>query len=167
MTRSMFFSAALAVAIATPALAQDQSGAVAQRAPIIESLTDLAKEPAPKVEEFFAGQVPGELLATDLIGLTVHDTGAAALGVIDDVLFDENGKPTVVVVDVGKYLGSDKRVAFALENLRYTMAADDVRLVASIDQEALKAAPTFTSLADEMALDDAQKIFKESSYKPN
>jgi hypothetical protein len=154
----------MAIAIAAPAFAEEDSGSLARRAPILESITDAAKEPAPKIEEFLAGQVPGQLLATDLIGLEVHGSGPGeAFGAIDDVLFDKSGKLSVVVVNVGKYLGAEKRVAFALEDLRYTMGADDIRLLASIDKPTLEAAPAFTSLADEMAKGDAQSLTAEES----
>jgi hypothetical protein len=154
----MLGSTAVLLAAATvPLWAQGEGGTLAERAPILEALPDAADETLAPVEEFVAGQAPGQLLASDLLGLTVH-AGGTSIGAIDDVLLAESGKPLFVVVDLGDYLGAEKRVAFAFDALGYQRGPNDVRLVASIDRATLEAAPAFTSLAEEMALHDAQSI---------
>ena len=150
-------SAAILLAVATPVWAQSEGDALARRAPIIEALPDAAKETPAPVKEFIGGQAPGQLLATDLLGLALH-AGGTAIGTIDNVLLAESGKPLFVVVDVGEYLETEKRSAFAFDALAYERGPSDIRLVASIDRATVEAAPAFTSLAEEMALHDGQSI---------
>jgi hypothetical protein len=152
-------SAAILLAVATPVWAQSEGDALAQRAPILEALPDAARETLAPVKEFVGGQAPGQLLATDLLGLTVH-AGGTVIGMIDNVLMAESGRPLFVVVDVGEYLKTEKRIAFAFESLGYEETSDDIRLVASINPATLHEAPAFTSLADEMALHDGQSIIE-------
>jgi hypothetical protein len=149
-------SAAILLAAATPVWAQSE-GALAQRAPILEALPDAARETLAPVKEFVGGQAPGQLLATDLLGLVLH-AGGTAIGTIDNVLMADSGRPLFVVVDLGEYLETEKRIAFAFDALAYEQGPDDIRLVASIDRATIEAAPAFTSLAEEMALHDGQGI---------
>lgn len=166
MFKTATLSAAVLLAAASPALAQSGADAIAGRAPIIEALPDVAKEPLSPVKEFVGGQAPGQLLATDLLGLTVH-AGGTAIGTIDNVLMAESGRPLFVVLDVSEYLETEKRIAFAFDGLGFERAAADIRLVASIDPAVLGEAPAFTSLADEMAQHDGQGLTQnEAEARP-
>jgi hypothetical protein len=157
MVKTTLSSAAILLTAATTGWAQESDGAIAERAPILEALPDVAKEKLPPITDFVGGQAPGQLLATDLLGLTVH-AGGTAIGTIDNVLMAESGRPLFVVVDVGEYLKAEKRIAFAFESLGYQGKSDDIRLVASIDPATIGEAPAFISLADEMAQNDGQSI---------
>ena len=166
MLKTTLSSAAILLAAATTGWAQENDGAIAERAPILEALPDVAKEKLPQVTEFVGGQAPGQLLATDLLGLTVH-AGGTAIGTIDNVLMAESGRPLFVVVDVGEYLKAEKRIAFAFVSLGYEASSDNIRLIAAIDPATLNEAPAFTSLADEMAQNDGQSITEnEAESKP-
>src|SRR5690606_4426979 len=63
-----------------------------------------------------------------------------------------------VVLDASELLGTEKRVAFAMENLRHEAVGAEIRLLASLSREAIEAAPDFASLADEMTLNDGQSL---------
>jgi hypothetical protein len=166
MLKTTLSSAAILLAAATTGWAQEEGEAIAKWAPILEALPDIAKDKLPPVTEFVGGQAPGQLLATDLLGLTVHAAGTA-IGTIDNVLMAESGRPLFVVVDLGEYLKVEKRIAFAFESLGYEESSHDLRLVASIDPATLDGAPAFTSLADEMAQNDGQSITEdEAESKP-
>ena len=162
MIRILIATTALA-ALSGLALAQEGSGDLSGKAPILESIPALSKDPAPKVSEFVVGQARLQLLATDFLGVAVYDSAGGPIGKIDDILFDESGKLSVVVLNVSELLGSEKRVAFELAALRHQIVEGEVRLVASIDRPTLESAPGFTSLADEMSLNDGQSLTAEEA----
>jgi hypothetical protein len=58
MFKTATLSAAVLLAAASPALAQSGADAIAGRAPIIEALPDVAKEPLSPVKEFVAARLP-------------------------------------------------------------------------------------------------------------
>jgi hypothetical protein len=162
MFKMTTLSAAVLLVAAAPALAQSGSGAAGERAPILEALPDVAKEPLSPVKEFVEGQAPGQLLASDLLGLPVY-SGGTAIGTIDDVILGESGRPLFVVLDVSEYLEIERRIAFAFEGLGFERGPTGIRLVASIDRATIEAAPAFTSLAEEMALNDGQSITEDEA----
>jgi hypothetical protein len=163
MTRTVLAATTALIAISGLAFAQEQPADVTGRAAIYEGLPAATDSPAPPVSEFVEAQAAGQLLATDFMGLAVFDPQGTELGTIDDVLFDENGKLSVIVLNVSDLVGTDKRIAFNLSDLRRAEDGDNVRLVAALDRAKIDDAPNFKSLAEEMELDDGQSLTEDEA----
>jgi sporulation protein YlmC with PRC-barrel domain len=163
MTRTILAATTALIALGGVALAQEGPSDAAPNAAIYQGIPSTIDQPAPPVSEFVAGQAEHQLLATDFLGLPVQDAGGTELGTIDDVLFDENGKLSVIVLNVSDLVGTDKRIAFNLSNLRRTDDGDTTKLVAAIDRTKIDAAPNFKSLAEEMQLDDGQSLTEDQA----
>ncbi|UJW87228.1 PRC-barrel domain-containing protein [Devosia sp. SL43] len=93
-------------------------------------------------------------LGSRLIGQPVFSTAgddAEEIGNIDDLVFDESGQITAVVIGVGGFLGiGEKAVAVDFGMLEFTLAADNTeRWVLPTTAEALTAAPDFVWEEDE------------------
>jgi hypothetical protein len=93
-------------------------------------------------------------LGTRLIGQPVYSSAgddAEEIGNIDDIVFDENGQITAVVIGVGGFLGiGEKAVAVDFQSLEFTLAADNTeRWVVPTTADALTAAPDFVWEEDE------------------
>ena len=108
--------AALACAIASPALAQD---AIRQN------------------------QVPEELRADWIVGTTVMTPEGETIGTINDVLLDqEDGAVTAAIVSVGGFLGfGAKQIAVKWDDLQQEYDASEI--VLDISREDAEAAPEF------------------------
>lgn len=93
-------------------------------------------------------------LGSRLIGQPVYSSAgddAEEIGNISDLVFDENGQITAVVIGVGGFLGiGEKAVAVDFQSLEFTIAADNTeRWVVPTTAEALTAAPDFVWAEDE------------------
>lgn len=93
-------------------------------------------------------------LGTRLIDQPVYSTAgddAEEIGNITDIVFDESGEITAVVIGVGGFLGiGEKAVAVDFQSLEFTVAADNTeRWVLPTTAEALTAAPDFVWEEDE------------------
>jgi sporulation protein YlmC with PRC-barrel domain len=93
-------------------------------------------------------------LGSRLIGQPVYSTAgddAENIGNISDIVFDENGQITAVVIGVGGFLGiGEKAVAVDFGMLEFTLAADNTeRWVLPTTADALTAAPDFVWEEDE------------------
>jgi hypothetical protein len=163
MTRTILAATTALIALSGFALAQEAPSEIVPNAAIYQGIPSVATAPATPISQFVAGQAEHQFLATDFLGLTVEDASGAALGTIDDVLFDESGKLSVIVLNVSELIGSDKRIAFNLSDLRRTDKSDMPKLVAAIDRAAIDAAPNFKSLSEEMQLDDGQSLTEDQA----
>lgn len=101
------------------------------------------------------------MLASDFIGRRIHDSKGLATGTIEDVLFDESGKLSVVVLDVSELIGSPKRIAINLADIRRMDDGSDLKLVAALDRGKIEEAPDFTSLSQEMGSNDGQSLTED------
>lgn len=95
-------------------------------------------------------------LGSRLIGQPVYSSAgddAEEIGNIDDLVFDESGQITAVVIGVGGFLGiGEKAVAVDFQSLEFTLAADNTeRWVVATTADALTAAPDFVWEEDEPA----------------
>lgn len=110
--------AAVLVAIAGMA-ALGVSGAAAQapmQAPHIERpleppapAAELDAPPGPTPEGFYPVQEEGQVLASWMIGAPVLGPGEEAIGAVDDILLDAQGRTIGIVVGVGGFLGVGAR----------------------------------------------------------
>jgi len=93
-------------------------------------------------------------LGSRLIGQPVYSSAgddAEEIGSISDLVFDESGQITAVVIGVGGFLGiGEKAVAVDFQSLEFTLAADNTeRWVVPTTADALTAAPDFVWEEDE------------------
>ena len=95
-------------------------------------------------------------LASELIDQAVYSSAgddAEEIGNVTDLVFDESGHLSAVVIGVGGFLGiGEKSVAVDFQSLEFTVAADNTeRWVLPTTAEALTAAPEFVWEKDEPA----------------
>lgn len=95
---------------------------------------------------------PAQMLTTVPRGKTIanyykqdiYNSSNTKIGSIDDVLVDDSGKVTSLIVGVGGFLGMDKKdVAVPFNALQATMKNDKWYLTVNTTKDALKAAPGF------------------------
>jgi sporulation protein YlmC with PRC-barrel domain len=176
MIRTLLATTALAALMTTGAMAQDAAPA-APAAPATEAPADPAATTAPAAPaattapvesgamettdinepwDMSAGYVAADTdnLGSRLIGQPVYSTAgddAEEIGNISDLVFDESGQITAVVIGVGGFLGiGEKAVAVDFQSLEFTLAADNTeRWVLPTTADALTAAPDFVWEEDE------------------
>lgn len=98
--------------------------------------------------------VDSDNLASELIDQPVYSSAgddAEEIGNITDVVFNQEGQMTAVVIGVGGFLGlGEKSVAVPFEELQFVIAADNTeRWVVETTAEALEGAPEFVWEEDE------------------
>jgi len=125
--------------IAIPAVAQDPSKpSIPATKPITSAATATEPSAAPVITE----QKPTELRANSIIGMRVSGAQDEKVGKIYDLVLDQQGKITGVVLSVGGFLGvGDKRVALPLEKVRLT--SGDKGAVIDMSRDELVKAPDF------------------------
>jgi len=100
--------------------------------------------------------VDSDNLASELIDQAVYSSAgddAEEIGNITDVVFNQEGSMTAVVIGVGGFLGiGEKSVAVPFDTLQFVVAADNTeRWVVETSADALNAAPEFVWEEDEPA----------------
>ena len=108
---------------------------------------------------FLSRQMPDELLATDLLGLSAVNAENETIGDVNDLVTDRNGKTIAAVIGVGGFLGiGEKDVAIPFEDLKFTRDENnDITIEVDINKEALKAAPDYQSLDEQVIVEGANK----------
>jgi sporulation protein YlmC with PRC-barrel domain len=77
-----------------------------------QSQGDRSASPGTTAADQPARQMPGQVLASKLMGASIQGANNEKLGTINDVLIDESGKVVAVIVGVGGFLGiGEKNVA--------------------------------------------------------
>ena len=165
MIRTLLATTALAALMSTGAMAQDAAPATDAMAPATtDAMAPAAGTDAMNPPAMWAGfdisegyvAVDTDNLATRLIDQPVYSsTGddAEEIGNVTDLVFNENGQITAVVIGVGGFLGiGEKSVAVSFDNLEFTVATDNTeRWVLPTTADALNAAPDFVWRDDEPA----------------
>jgi sporulation protein YlmC with PRC-barrel domain len=177
MIRTLLATTALAALMTTGAIAQDAAPAApaapATEAPATPAPADPAAPAATTTPiesgaiedtdinepwDMSAGYVAADTdnLGSRLIGQPVYSTSgddAEEIGNISDLVFDEDGQITAVIIGVGGFLGiGEKSVAVDFQSLEFTLAADNTeRWVLPTTADALTAAPDFVWEEDEPA----------------
>jgi hypothetical protein len=162
MIRTLLTTSAIALLLAAPTIAQETTPAPAAppvEAPAPAGAVDSGAVQTTEVNEpwdMSAGYVAADTdnLGTRLIGQKVYSAEgeeAEDIGNISDIVFDDNGQITAVVIGVGGFLGiGEKSVAVDFGALEFTLAADNTeRWVLPTTAEALTAAPDFVWAEDE------------------
>lgn len=159
--KTLLLAATATIALsASTTFAQEPAGSLAYDAAIIQALPDASEGSPPAIINFIEGQSGGQLLASDLIDRTIYNSSMSTIGVVVDVL--TTSPQHAVVVDVGEFLGGEKKhVAFSSDNLRYKNVDNEIRLVVDVDKAALEEADEFSPLAEAAGLDDFQGTVNE------
>lgn len=124
-----------------------------------------AEPPAspPPSEAVIPAQAATDVRAEKLIGMTVYDTNGDKVGEVKDILFNEQGQATGVVLSVGGVLGlGAKSVGLQWSEVDIQPDAEVAKVQYSQDQ--LKAAPDFkTQEAQKAEADAAQMQLQQQS----
>jgi sporulation protein YlmC with PRC-barrel domain len=167
MLKKLSLSAAVAAFMATGALAQTDAPkaptttppAATDNAPATPATPATPPAATPKAPDasaatttpsdssvsFKSSMAQNEMLASQLTGMSVRNSGGEDLGDINDLVMDSSGKPSVAIIGVGGFLGlGEKDVGVPFEKLTFADAQDGSK-VARLDvtKDALKNAPNF------------------------
>ena len=118
-----------------------------------------AEPPAspPPSEAVIPAQAADEVRAEKLIGMTVYDTNGDKVGAVKDILFNENGQATGVVLSVGGVLGlGAKSVGLQWSEVDIQPDAEVAKIQYNKDQ--LEAAPDFKTQEAQKAESDAAQM---------
>jgi sporulation protein YlmC with PRC-barrel domain len=130
-----------------------------------EPATAEAEAPAtpPPTEAVIPAQAAGDVRAEKLIGMTVYDTNGDKVGAVKDILFNEQGQATGVVLSVGGVLGlGAKQVGLQWSEVDIQPDAEVAKVQYNKDQ--LEAAPDFkTQEAQKAEADAAQMQLQQQS----
>lgn len=120
--------------------ASDGRGTAAER-PAREQVAE--REPV----DFIPAQEEGQILAGEVIGLSVMGGNGEEIGRIGDLILDASGQVAGTLLDVGGFLGiAQKQVAVPWRQINFSA----VEQIAAIDVsgERLEAAPDFETIAE-------------------
>ena len=130
-----------------------------------EPATAEAETPAtpPPTEAVIPAQAASDVRAEKLIGMTVYDTNGDKVGAVKDILFNEQGQATGVVLSVGGVLGlGAKQVGLQWSEVDIQPDAEVAKIQYNKDQ--LEAAPDFkTQEAQKAEADAAQMQLQQQS----
>ena len=138
-----------------PASDMTQQPTTDQNAPAAAEATPPATPPPS--EAIIPAQAADEVRADKLIGMTVYDTAGEKVGQVKDILFNENGQATGVVLSVGGVLGlGAKSVGLHWSEVDIQPNAEVAKIQYNKDQ--LEAAPDFKTQEAQKAESDAAQM---------
>jgi len=133
----------LAVALATPAFAQQQPMAKPNSA----TQSSMPAQSTAGHETFVQNQHATDWRGSKLLGATVYGPENASIGEVNDVLIGNDGKIRAVVIGVGGFLGvGEKNVAVPLDALNISRKPESSaidKIAVSYSKDELKNAPEF------------------------
>ncbi len=144
---STLFASVFALSIAT-ANAQQQSEPTEGQAGSITGDTEMGGSPTDSEATYVTRKEQNEFLADDLMDTEIHSTAEddEGIGSIEDLLINEQGEITAVIVNVGGFLGmGEKQVAIEWDSLELTQEDDDYVIKTNASQDALENAEEFES----------------------
>jgi sporulation protein YlmC with PRC-barrel domain len=114
-------------------------------------------------DRFLSAQKSSDYLASNLIGLSVVNAKNEAIGDINDLVTDDNGKVVAVLVGAGGFLGlGEKDVAVPFEDLKIARDANnDLTVMLNVDQETIASAPDYQRLDEQQIMEGANKTDRE------
>jgi sporulation protein YlmC with PRC-barrel domain len=140
--------ALLAPAVATAQTAPPPSdtttppaGTTAPRTPEVTPPLDSTTPSAPSGTS--TAVLSGQWQASDLMGISITNSGGETIGNVNDLIVDSDGRITSVVVGVGGFLGiGEKNVALPFTELNLARNSNDTVVArANATKESLKSAP--------------------------
>lgn len=101
--------------------------------------------------QFLSKQESDDLLASNVIGLSVVNVNNEAIGTVSDLVSDENGKLIAVLIRSGDFLGiGGKDVALRFEDVKFSRDEDDdITVMADLSADTLAAAPDYETLEEQ------------------
>jgi hypothetical protein len=101
--------------------------------------------------QFLTKQESDDLLASNLIGLSVVNAKNESIGTVSDLVTDANGKVMAVVFRTGDFLGiGGKDVALRYEDVKFSRDEnDDITVMANLGEETLASAPDYETLEEQ------------------
>lgn len=176
----------------TPAATETAPAATAPATPA--PITPAPTTPAPAADaamdatpnemdavEYVVDETTNSIYASDLIGQSVYGSTDEKTGDINDLLLDEAGNVTAVIIGVGGFIGlGEKDVAVTLESLTITNVDSSYRISIRATEAELESAPVY-SRADGTSSDrlgaferaysrtrvEAEKALDEASRRAN
>jgi PRC-barrel domain len=147
MMKHTMTAAALAVALATPAFAQQTK----PMTPPTSSPSSMSDKSMPatgaKQAGFIQSQQSNEFRSSKLVGTSVYGPGDKSIGDVNDVLIGNHGEVRAVVIGVGGFLGvGEKNVAVPFDTLTITRKAGSNaidKISTTYSKDDLKNAPKF------------------------
>jgi sporulation protein YlmC with PRC-barrel domain len=110
-------------------------------------------------------QAAGDVRAEKLIGMTVYDTNGDKVGQVKDILFNEQGQATGVVLSVGGVLGlGAKSVGLQWSEVDIQPDAEVAKIQYNKDQ--LEAAPDFKTQEAQKAESEAAQMQLQQQSQP-
>jgi len=147
-----------------PAGDMTQQPAIDPNAPAA-AVAEPAASPPPS-EAIIPAQAADEVRADTLIGMTVYDTAGEKVGQVKDILFNENGQATGVVLSVGGVLGlGAKQVGLQWSEVDIQPDAEVAKIQYNKGQ--LEAAPDFKTQEAQKAESDAAQMQLQNQTAPS
>jgi hypothetical protein len=84
------------------------------------------------------------------MGKSVQNSAGDKIGTVKDILFDDQGKMSAIIIGIGGFLGiGEKSVGISFDMIKPSKDANgNLILTASIDKDAQNSAPDFMTLED-------------------
>ena len=142
--KKLFTTTALVMSLAMPSLALAQTATPPATAPAETDHTaftgpDMEREGYNRVE---MTEIPSEMI----VGSTVYDVNEESTGRIDDLVLDDSGQITNVIINFGGFLGlGATQVAIGFDELTVLANEDrsDVRVYVDATKEQIEAMPEY------------------------
>jgi sporulation protein YlmC with PRC-barrel domain len=100
--------------------------------------------------QFATEQTSSEILASDFTGEPVLDAAGDRIGIVNNLVFDQDGRISLAVIGIGGFLGvGAKQVAVPFESLKAEKRNGAQVLTINATKEQLQAAPAYTTLNDQ------------------
>jgi sporulation protein YlmC with PRC-barrel domain len=132
------------------------TGAVGEVAPEAEAVTP------PPAEAIIPAQAADEVRADALLGMNVYNANGDKVGQVKDILFNENGQATGVVLSVGGVLGvGAKSVGLNWSEVDVRPESEMVKI--NYSKEQLEAAPDFKTQEAQQAETDAARMEEQQT----
>jgi sporulation protein YlmC with PRC-barrel domain len=136
-------SAALALCLVSPALAQQAPGANAP-APSANQPAMNAPAPAGEANKFITNEGQNQWLVRDRWNKSVYNAQGKSIGDLNDVLVGPDGKIQALVIGVGGFLGlGEKNVAIDYNYIEKNGNITPDRITLNMTEQDLRSAPTF------------------------
>lgn len=144
-----------------PAQSQQQIPG-AEQVPSAGAVGEIAPEPVtpPPADAIIPAQAADEVRAEALIGMNVFNASGEKVGQVKDILFNEEGQATGVVLSVGGVLGlGAKSVGLNWSEVDVQPQSETVKV--NYSKEQLEAAPDFLTQEAQQAESDAARAQQE------
>lgn len=174
LTKHLLLTSAAAMFAISTAFAQESGGTTETQDPaaqVPQPPPATATEPAapaegtaeaqpvspPPSDAIISAQGANEMRADSLIGMTVYNTAGEEVGQVKDILVDQDGKATGVVLSIGGVLGiGAKSVGLVWDEV--DVKPEERMVQIGYSKEQLDAAPTFKTQEEQQAESQAQQM---------